>query len=391
MTLKARVGRIPSTRPNWSSPVTARYEFMTEIVTSKDGSEKRWAHRQNPRVQIGFGSMMKDDAAARLQADLANTGQDDPFILPMPCRYAASTDATGASTVTIDPMPFWVVEGARIVIEDATNQEAALVDSVAGTIATLSEALTNSFASGSRVYAAQSALFPANIAQSARTSVVGEAAFIFDALPARDPHPISSFVPDTYDDRDIFLWRPNWGAAVDFDFSSERGEHDPGIGGIDVTSLEGFSRLTQKMQFWEKSRALGEEVLSFFIRKKGRRGSFYIPTHRADIRALVQADAATSSLVVEGTDFFDAYDGHPIWTAVYVNFGSSYQVNAIDSMVVDTGNTVLTMADPWTNAIVSGKSLSWCPICRFASDTLTLQWVTDQVVDFAASVTTIRA
>lgn len=389
--LKNRVGRIPPIKPNWSSAVTAQYQFLTEIATSRDGSEQRWAHRQNPRVEISMSSMLPSEHIARLQVDVANAGQDDPFIVRAPWRFTTLSGASGASTLDMSPMPFWVVEGARLVVEDDANEEAVVVSSVAGTTATLTGPLTNAFAAGSKVTFAQSGLMEDSVGANALTSVVATGSSLFKLLPGVDPSPVADFVPDTYEGRDVFTWKPNWSRPIEFSYTSVRGQHDFGIGRIHTQSLEGFSRLVEKMFFSRVNRQSAEELLSFFIQKKGQRGSFYCPTRRKDMAPLTQANAGTSTLVIGGTDFFDAYDAHPVWNAVYVDYGTSYQVNRIVSMVSGGGNSTLTMADTWANDVLAGHPISWCPVCRFASDTMNMDWITDQVAETALSIITVKA
>lgn len=386
---KARTGRIPALPTNWADPVVARYVYDTEISTVRDGSEQRWAHRQTPRLQIGQSSLLDVSEWTRFAADMAE-GQNDVFYAPVPWRFSFLDAPSGGTTLTINTMPFWAVANALVIIEDETKMELATIASVASPTITLTGSLAGSFAAGSKVYLAQQVLVEASVEAQlpvSRVSVIGSQLIV---KPGETPHPFGSVTPAQHNSIDVFDYKPNWSRSVDVSFETERGQYDVEIGRIRTFDLESFNKGLRKAQFTRLDAASAEEIVAFFDLKKGRRGSFYTPTYTADMQALIAQPSGTSGLTVEGEDFFNAYDAHPIWNTLYVESGGASQINTISSMATSGGNTVLTMADVWAFDLEQGKTLSWCPLSRFASDTLTVNWLTNEVAEMALSFVTVR-
>lgn len=390
MALKARVGRIPATKPNWSSPVSASYTFKTSVLTAALGAEQREAIRETARLQISFQSLLREGEYLRHQRDFAGDGQDQLFVLPNPWRMMLLTAPSGASTLELDPLPFWAVVGASVVVEDNSNMEAGTISVIAGTTVTLQSPLTNSFAIGSQVRPAYLARAQETATFNAKTAQVRQGAVTYEVDPTSDPQAAATITHDTFESSDVFLTSPNWIRDVTSAFNAARAMLDPSRGNIDVRSPRGFSVTVQKMQYTETTAGKAEALLSFFLKMKGKRTSFFMPTWQTDMRSKALAATASSALTVDGMEFFDAFDGSPIWNTIYVKYpDGSYQINRIASMVVSGTDTVLTMVDGWNSDVPAEKSLSWCPRWRFASDILKLNWPTSAVAEASISVQTL--
>lgn len=387
MALKARVGRIPATKPNWASTVSATYTFKTSVLTAAKGVEQREAIRETARLQIRFQSLLREEEYLRHQRDFAGVGQDRLFVLPNPWRLAALNAPSGASTLELDPLPFWAVVGASVVVEDEGNVEAGTISVVAGTTITLQSPLTNVFATGAQVRPAYLARAQETASFAAKTAQVRQGAVQYEIDPTTDPQAAATITPDTFESRDVFLTSPNWARDVTNAFNSARAMLDPSRGNIDVRSPRGFSVSVMKMQYTETTATKAEALLAFFLKMKGKRTSFFMPTWQTDMRSKALAAVATTAMTVDGTEFFDAFDGSQIFNVVYVRYDDgSYQINRIASMVISGTDTVLTMVDAWDSDVPAGKSLSWCPVWRFASDNLKLDWPTSAVAQASVSV-----
>lgn len=334
-------------------------------------------------------SLLKPSDYSRFHADMT-VGQNDPFYAPIPYRRDTLDAASGASTLTINDMPFWAVAGALVVLESDTHLELATIQSVASPTITLTAPLTASFPSGSRIYLAQECIVEASIGAKSPVSNVTEIATELIFKPGLSPHPFLAVTPTQHNGVDVFLDKPNWARPLDHTFFTERGLFDSGRGLLKSFDLEDFSKYTRKAQFTKMTATKTEEIVSFFNLKKGQRGSFYAPTYMNEMQVFSEQASGTQVLTIEGTDFHAAYNGHPIWKTIFVRANGVSQINDIVSIATSGGNSVLTMADTWSMTIPAGNAVSWCPLSRFASDMLTVEWLTDQVAEMALSFTTIR-
>lgn len=373
-----RIGPIPAPRPDWSRPVQMSYEFKTSIIEAQDGTEQREALRSTARVEVAHQTLLTEAGMHRLHADLASD-QEQLFVVPLRWRQADVAGLAGA-TLTVSTVPFWAEADARVVLSDGTTEETAQVASTgAGTI-TLTAAPT--LAVPTLIYHAYSARMSDGVSMNSPVDTLwrGEVQFAVD--PGSDPQGAPTLTPPQFDGEDLFLDIPNWAHEPRVDIESMRRVLDSGRGKTLTDSRLAYHRQTSRLGYTAMTATAVEELIAFFLRHKGKRGSFFAPTHRHDVTPRVAVSAGSSSFEVSGTDFLAAYNGHPVYNVLVANG----QANRIVSMADIGGNTVLTMTDPWAEAISSATKVSWCPLWRFATDRLEVNWLTSQVAEIEISL-----
>ena len=275
MALKPRTGNISALQPNWRSAVEVQYQFKTGIRTSYNGTEQREALRERARVEVSFDAMLREGAIHRLAADLTKDA-DALVVLPMFWRRAEIASVAGA-TVTLTSAPFWAVPGARLVLDGAT-QEAVTITSVAGAVVTLQSAPVGVFAAKDRVYPAMLARGDAQSEVRYSTDNVATAAVRFNLDPGTDPQAVQVIAPQTFDGRDMLTAEPNWSRAPALNFASGRVEFDPTRGRVATSNPLAFTPRLLKVGYTGFSAEDVEGLVAFFMRQKGRRGAFRMPT-----------------------------------------------------------------------------------------------------------------
>jgi hypothetical protein len=379
-----RVGPIAMTQPNWSNPVSVEYQFKTSVLTAEDGSEQREALRQTARVSLSFDAILHADEMRRQVADLA-AGQHKRFVVPARWRtvHLAAPATGGATTLSVDSVPFWLVQGTTVVLFDGDTMESVEVSSIAGTTLTLSTPLVTDFAPGSRVHPAIWGRVQDTVSFAARTNRTWTGSARFDADPAADPQPIAPATPTLFEGRELFLTRPNWKSSPSITFKQTQDVVDFDTGLIEVGTPRVDHTITLKMGYLGKSADEAEQLIGLFLRMRGRRNSFWMPTWQDDISPKIDAPVGSSTIEVAGSEFRDAFATSKTYTVLAVEWKDGFiQVNRIASQALSGSlDSVLTTTDPWVRAVDSSATVMWCPQWRFATDLLEVQWVTDQVAE----------
>lgn len=387
-----RTGMVAVTRPNWGNEVSQDYTFKTHIFKSRNGTERREALRRNARIAIQFQSVLPTAAMHRFMQDLQEQ-PDRIFIVPTRWRstFMDAANLVGATTISVPTPPFWLVAGTDIVITNETVEEAATVVGVDGSTITLADDLVNAFAAGSRVMAAYRARAAAKPSVSAVTAAVAQAAIRYDVDPGSDPQATPSAAPATFEGRELFLTEPNWrdGISVELESLRELADNDRGV-------IETFSPWTdlariQKMGYTGMSASAVDDLVAFFLRHKGRRTGFFMPSWQPDVTPKQTAAAASSALLVAGIDFLAAYEDSKTFNVLYVRYpNGDYQVNRIVSIALSGVDSELTMRDSWDQDVTPDTRVSFCHHWRFATDTLSVAWQTSEVAEIEIAVQTTQ-
>lgn len=379
--IRPRVGDVAPVTPNWQREVEVEHAFLTEIRTSRDGTEQRDALRTSARVAVNFNIAVAEARAQRVMQDILRN-QTDPWLLPLSVRQtplAAPAQIADGAIEVADPAPWWAVVGARLVLQGAT-QEAVEVAAVVGGLIYLTEPLTAAHEAGTRVQFAYRVRFPDSLRFRAETPGTFTAAVRMEGDPARNVQPAFGTPDGTYAGLELFLRKPNWSDRMDITISREREVADFTFGRISAASPVDFSVVDRRVAVYGFDAARVEGVLGLFLRMKGRRGSFWAPSWTADARPRGAVDPGATFYEIDGDEFAAAYAGSRTHNRLICFFpDGSHQINALSSISTVAGRSRLTFTGAWTRALGPESRIHWLLRSRFAGDTLTQVWSTATV------------
>ncbi len=384
---------IAVTRPNWSGEVTEDYTFKTNIFRSRNGTETREAMRQSARIALQYVSVLKSAGMQRHMADMAERPERLFFI---PVRWR-STFLTAAATVATDVLtiatpPFWIVPGQPIIITDEVNEEAATILSVVGSTVTLEGNLSVGFANGSRVMMAHKGRTAPKVAFQSITDMVWNGNVRFDVDPGWEPQPYPEVILPTFEGRELFLTEPNWRDGISIEFDALFETVDSGRGTIWVSTPELDQSRIEKMGYSNMTAEATDALIAFFLRHKGQRTGFFMPSWQDDVSHIGTVTSGAFTLVAPGVDFAAAYAGSTTYNVLIAFFeDGSYQVNRIANIVVSGSDSQLTVVDGWAQDVTQGTRISFCHHWRFASDTLSVRWITNKVSNVEIAVQTLQS
>lgn len=382
---KERAGWVLPIRPNWRNQVQLELDFLTDIFVSRNGKERREALRHTPRWSVNFQIAATKERLKRLRADL-NQRPVDPFYMPVEWRSATTISPVSPATLSLDfdDLPFWAETGVFIVIESPTTEQVAQIAVAAGSSITLVDPLEYAVPAGSKVRQAKLVRFSGEVAFKPETSALWTASVRLEEVPGTQQETDIEITPPQFLNTDVFLHKPDWTSAPDVTVGNEREVYDPGRGQTFLWSPVDFSVFEVQAAHFAFDTEEAEEVIAFFTRQKGQRGSFWMPTFTQDFPVAVATAPNATTFIIRGEEFRDAYLNDPVYRRVIAFWPSGgYQINTISGLTINgNGDTVVTCQNQWAQALRPDSRLHWLLLSRFASDKLSVDWDTTRVARF---------
>ncbi|MFU1607323.1 phage BR0599 family protein [Sulfitobacter pontiacus] len=381
-----RIGNIVPNQPNWSSPVSEEFSFLTAITEARDGTEKRDSLRQTPRIELQYSSDQIRQAQQRLFYDLNRFEDSGRWIVPVRWRNARLSAATqpGDAIILLNKdAPWWLRPGSSLVLENDTTQEAVTVAAVADRAITLSAPLQTAFKASCLVMLAHVARFNEDNSLVSLTNQHRQIVSRFTVDPGTSPvWPTEIVDPVVHEGYPAFMAKPNWSGRITTKISDQRETVDADRGVIDVSRFRKSALYDYTMQFMGASQDAANSLIGWFMHHMGRRGHFWMPSMMHDLNPLVGEAAGSRAMTVPGADFHRAFANDDTLTTIMVRFPDGcVQFNRIDAAEYVGGNTLLTLHDRWVRPVTPDLMVSFAFLVRFRDNSLVVQWRNSQVAE----------
>lgn len=389
----------PVSWPPAGQSLQETYAFKTEVLTSRSGQEKRLARRAQPRRELRQSALL-DGARLRRYKDLLWAWQYRDMVWPdifrsvaLPAEMPAGTD-----TLVMDDPPYWMLPGAAVVIGSGEQREALAIGGVAGDATYFTAGVTRDWPAGTLVYPGLIGNLAAQIDADRETNIHASADLRFRVRPLSEvPRPPGE--PETvFDGREVFTLRPNWAESVSSTLAHEVDVLDYDTGPISRYAAVAFGREITGATYLGGTRAEADALLDLFLRLRGQQGEFWVPTWEPDFLLRSGGTTGEATLRVQGDSVVDAYAGSTVHRAVYVRLrnGTLLFARVLTITLVDdaTGkDSLLTLTSAWGQSFATEDVVTagWLLLRRLASDSLTLEWLTDSVANVQLSLMTLEA
>ena len=383
---------------NWRESYIVTYAFLTDVLTATDGTEQRLARRRSPRKTIGFTASLPY-SQARVFEGQVNRGQGRRFILPeLPMSVPMDRGmAAGAQTLQIASVPAWAAKKTIVVLRDRDYMEARSIVNVGSSSITFNE--TSAYA-----WPASAIVAPGRVGQVSDkmqglrlSSTVLEVPILLTESPASAVYPVYYDAVFTrgplFNNKELFPIRPNWATNPQITYDTERTtlDYDQGVTeNYDFSNLR--SRLTQ-YAFVGIDYATVKVATDFFFRMKGQQRAFYLPTFASDMLLAVAFNPGDTVLYMQGRDLYDNIGVDGVYRNIALMTPSGVVPLSINTIGVtnDGLNTTLVLNKPVPAGVVSStvSQICWLNLVRFATDTLSVSWLTSAVAQFNMTFKTL--
>lgn len=376
---------------NWRKRWSESSEFKTEILTSRDQTEQRRALRALPRVAYRFLSTLRDDLAPARTARLS-ARQAQSFVIPHARLSTGLTAAISAGTgaFTLDSDVDWGQIGLDLVFvrPDKTMEWGRILTYAAGA-GTLEDNVLVDIPAGSTVRHGIRGRFNRATQLKFATNYVGELDADFLAEPGNVYRLPGGADTEIYHSRPVWQLKPNWVRGPDVRWDQFQDIIDLGFGLRGYVDPVDYVARRTNAQYLLRDSTSQDELYGFFVRRFGKRESFYMPSW---IREFLATAVTTATLTVAGLETFELFSADPVHKHVVLFLKDGTRVYAeVASVASAAGESVITFLNPIAAIVLTDIAFAtWLLPCRFATDRLEFTWVTDAVAPVTIPVQTIR-
>lgn len=382
--------------PDWSTSVTERLSFLTDVMVSRDGSEQRVALRSKPRRSFEYRFNAFGREWVRLQNALWGWH-----------RYAFSTpiwtdvseleaDApAGSSSLQLDTSNRgFAVGGQALIYSDANLFEVVSISGVTSSTVTLERETQKAWSRLSRVYPAAISHLPNSVPVQKLTDNVVTGAVTLNLDPVRtDPRLPVVAAAVTHDGYEVMLREPNWSAELDNSSEQDFGLLDNQTGATNYVVTQSFARTMRGMRWLLEGRAEIDDFRALLRRLNGRQKAVYIPTFSTDMTLLDAASSGASVIKVDCPKLAAFVGVNEAYRHIVIEMTTGilgyYQITSLTED--DDGAQLVGLSPSLSTSIVPGnvRRISFMPLFRLASDDVVINWITNTVATCEATFTLV--
>lgn len=384
--------------PNWSEPFEVTLEYRSEIVTSRSGKEQRRALRQTPRKSFSFNSLVHEERFRRFIRHMS-VWQQRSTVVPEFSRsthLAMPLDA-GFSSAIVESVPAWLTVGRLVVLMSRERSLLRTIEGVSGNTISFSSSIEGDWPVGTRIFSAASGRLSPQLQGTQHTNRTATVALRFSADPGVEQWADPAQPTVMHLGREVMLKRPNWGSAPSPEFAAVIEQVDYGVGRIDNFLPVTFNDRLHKAEYLGIDRNDVDEYVDFFRRQYGQVGEFFMPTFTEDLRIMVPSPASTANLRIEGPGTADDYMNGTVYRDLIVFLADgtflTRHVQSIYQVDDPIGNdSIIQVTEPWPVELndQTVRQICWMPLWRLVSDSLTIQYVTDEAAQIAINMKTLE-
>ena len=379
--------------PDWTAPLSQEIEFKTTISSSLSNYEQRQAERYEPRVKLAYpyaafdgGKLVSESALReylRTKAHLQGSGLIWTDFVRTTAAIPANTDL-----IDVDMFFSWLEAGATIAIYDPNTNVPVLanvnaIDTGLGQIEVLG-GMAFDIPEGAKIYRFESLWFDMPSSVTFETRKVSKANISFLIDPASLVYDVPPAAPKTLAGREVFDTPENWAETPSLSFERVGRSLDYGVGVFQRKSDADYTTETLALAFVGKTRNEAILLRDVFIRARGRQGEFWRPVFTDDLEVKTIPVVGATTLVMQGSYVGTTYLTSKMHRGVRFTLADGttedYTLVSMSSNDV-TDETYFELGEPWRDVgtVDNIVKSSWLYVWRFASDTLVIEWVTDEV------------
>lgn len=310
-----------SFRPNRREPLSENLSFLTDVLRGARGAEQRRSLRPTPRRAFETDYLLT--GRERTFWDLFSSRLSGGELL-VPLYWEVVTVSTPLLIGNTDRISFdtsyreWrTMAGDYAMLAGATALDFELVQiaDVDATGIDLAEPVKRPWPKGTKLYplrrgvldgASEPSHKSAGVATvTARLRVTVENPW----TPAADDSPIYEGLP-------VFLEEPNWVDDLTVEYGREIATLDPGTGLPFQVDTLGRALVGQAHRWFLTGRQRLARFRDLIYRHRGRAGSFWLPTFKADLKLVADIGAAATQITVENVGYL--YTGGPTSGREYI-------------------------------------------------------------------------
>jgi len=377
-------------QPNWSSPVTERLQWSTNILQLRDGTEQRISLRAQPVYTLEYEFLLFNSELTKFNANVLSN-QGSLWDVPLwQNQYSLPSALPSGSTAVGVNNPGWydIVAGQRAVLfVDADNHELVTISATNTTTVTLGTATVKSFPVGAKIIPVVSAYMNDTISYQAITREVATGVLQIKAVNYWGR---SFTLGSLLNSKPIFDAEPNRVSPVQSQHIRNMATLDYGAGPITVYDLYGYSQSLHTLEYLDLRREGVSPIRKIMENSRGKWKSFYAPSHNTDLILVADASAGQADLVIKNTDYsttiFTRFPNQYI--RIYMIDGSYLDALVVNAVNLDGQTERLTLSTNLSSTLLVSqvKFISFLSLYRFESDAIEFVWITPETANVSTTI-----
>lgn len=384
-------------KPNWASGVRETFEFLTTVFTTQSGREQRSAERKHARRSVTFQALLHNDDLDAFRGYLHQRrhylGNIPEPVLPV-VGVVQTFAPIGATSVQLTNTAQGEPSGKRISVTAFGRRVFASVATHASGLLTLSEPLEAAVWPGDEVRCCIPGRMPSNVSLNYQTDSIATVDITFNQEPGTPNRNNGTALFPLFLGREVFNEQPNWAAAPSVEIISDYEQTDFRRGIIKTFSPIDFISKTTQFTFLGRSSSKMNRLIDFFNRHLGRCEEFWCPSWTTDLSLIEGLVAGSNEISVKGIKTAECYNRSTVETALAFKLrDGSWLYQSVSGIAAEDGNSTITLTENITIdvALEDVIGLYWLNVCRFATDAMTVQWITDEIAQTVLQIRTLEA
>ena len=394
--------------------ITEKYEYLTDIITSYDGSEQRLKLRQYPRHFLTYDYSAMDLYQAQYLRGIMRMRQTDMWYIPMwhTPAYLVENFVADGFALKIDPdylYPFNECEYLTIHIEDdATDSLGKNITREVNRYTATEIELRNRIrkrleVENTFIYPLRRCIVQPTVGLSYGYSNGTEVAITFEDLNVKSRVHLPQSIryeyekiteqynrwdlPEKFNDLEVFFIEPRWKDDDDNQLSVDKNtfrmDNETGVFMYDLKNNHSYDTHSYNMLF--ETRPKINNLIKFFKRMCGRYKTFYMPTWANDFEIVRDISAGQSAIYTKFKRLYKFYLGNGTqkyiviftkdWKSyIYKIMSYSYENLTVGSTVEKYGKLLLQEQIEVSLNVEDILMCSYFNLVRFDDDALTIEY-----------------
>jgi hypothetical protein len=380
---------------NWDKGVLERYSFLTDIITSWDGSEQRVKLRATPRREIEAHLQVFDLASMRKLQSTLFGWQSRSYLIPYwPDYYSLTADLPAGSTA-IPNIPTadseFIAGGVALLFNSLMDNESVQLQAVQSNQLVLDLPTQQAWPAGTRIYSAKFARIASQqtVTRPTRHMLDMQAKFIvtdnsglteMEGATLYKGYPVLLDIPNEVQDLSEDLLRP----LLEFDTETVNPVVDDPIG---------YTTIVRRMDWLMKSRKERADFRKWLYARAGRWKPFWMPSWNEDFKLASLLAGTGTKLVVDFAFYKRFVPATLMRNALMIELFNGTRIFkdilSIDEISETEENVFIDSAVGFDIYPQDVKRISYLNLSRLDSDTVEIFHETDTISRVSALIRTV--
>lgn len=368
--------------PNWSTPVTERLEWLTNVMASRSLAEQRRAIRLTPRRYFEF-KINPVDAVRSLFDQWMHRISDERMLLPLWHDRGKLSDNAFALDTRLELDTRWmefVAGGTALIYRGPFNYEPVTIEAVDDDGIDLAEPLAGDWPKGATVYPCRRAVMDVDTSLSNLTSRAGESTLSF-MVDTDNPFDEGDEALPLLDGLPLVTLEPNRMGRLEQQYGRLMGELDLQIGRTRRYDENSRSFQTQFYNWRAVGREQHHALRQTLYRLSGRQKAVWMPSFNRDV--VLAADLTTGQGAIDIEKIGYHILGGPIdgrdRLLIRDNSGANRTVRVVGSSDVSSSVERLALSSNAAFSASAGRHGSFLSAVRLDQDAVEITHHTDSL------------